>query len=66
MAKKIEVLIICQHISGRSQVAEAYLKQLFGDEFEVVRADLDPSDGIIPLVIEVMREEGVDLPAKIP
>jgi hypothetical protein len=32
---KKNILIICQHNSGRSQIAEAYLRQFPGDHFEV-------------------------------
>ncbi len=58
-----KVLFICVHNSARSQIAEAYLKQLGGEDFEVESAGFEPTE-INPLVIEVMREEGVDLSGK--
>ncbi|HEY3277510.1 MAG TPA: arsenate reductase ArsC [Syntrophorhabdaceae bacterium] len=57
---KKRVLFVCVHNSARSQMAEAFLKSLAGDRFEVVSAGLDPGP-INPLVVEVMREAGIDL-----
>jgi len=58
--KKIRVLFICIHNSGRSQKAEVFLKRLGGDRFEVENAGLEPRT-INPLVLEVMNELGYDL-----
>ena len=66
MSRKPRVLFICQHNSGRSQMAEAFLRQRFGDAFEIESAGLEPAEAIHPLVAEVMREIGVDLSAKKP
>ena len=58
--KKIKVLFVCVHNSARSQMAEAFLKQLSPDKFEVKSAGLEP--GILnPLAVEVMREVGIDI-----
>ena len=59
--KKPKILFICVHNSGRSQIAEAYLKELAGEKYEVESAWLEPSDQINPLVVEVMKEEGIDI-----
>ncbi|WP_419660974.1 ArsC3: arsenate reductase [Desulfosarcina variabilis str. Montpellier] len=66
MEKKQSVLFICQHNSGRSQIAESYLKMLAGERFSVESAGLEPADAVNPLVVEVMKEEGVDLSANQP
>lgn len=66
MTKKIKVLFICQHNSGRSQIAEAYLKEYFGDNFEIESAGLEPSRAVNPLVVQVMSEEGIDISHKKP
>jgi arsenate reductase len=66
MENRIKVLFICQHNSGRSQMAEAYLRKLYGDRFEVESAGLEPSESINPLVVKVMAEEGIDLSHKKP
>jgi arsenate reductase len=57
---KIRVLFICGHNSGRSQIAEAFLKKLAGDKVHVESAGLEPRP-INPLVVEVMQEIGYDL-----
>jgi arsenate reductase len=57
---KIRVLFVCVHNSARSQMAEAFLNHLGGDRFEVESAGLEPTE-INPLVIEVMREIGIDI-----
>lgn len=66
MSAKSKVLFICQHNSGRSQIAEAYLKEFYGDHFEICSAGLAPANEINPLVIEVMAEVGIDLKGKKP
>ena len=57
---KTKVLFVCNHNSARSQMAEAFLKKHGGDRFLVESAGLQPTR-INPLVVEVMKEEGIDL-----
>lgn len=57
------VLFVCVHNSARSQMAEAFLNQLCPEEFEASSAGLEPGT-INPLVVEVMREVGIDLAGK--
>ncbi|MDD5613775.1 MAG: arsenate reductase ArsC [Candidatus Omnitrophica bacterium] len=57
---KKRVLFVCVHNSARSQMAEAFLKQLAGDRFEVESAGLEPGD-LNPVVVEAMQEAGVDI-----
>ncbi len=59
--KKPKVLFICVHNSGRSQIAEAYLKKIAGDQFNVESAGLEPAKEINPLVVEAMQEDGIDI-----
>lgn len=66
MSRKTKVLFICQHNSGRSQIAEAYLRELFGDHFEIESAGLEPAAAVNPLVLKVMAEVGIDLSGKTP
>lgn len=54
------VLFICIHNSARSQMAEAFLRQLAGDRYRVQSAGYKPS-AINPLVVQVMAEAGLDL-----
>ena len=50
---KFRVLFICGHNSGRSQIAEAFLKDMAGDRIDVESAGLEPKS-VNPLVVEVM------------
>jgi arsenate reductase (thioredoxin) len=60
MERKIKVLFVCIHNSARSQIAEAMLKKIGGDRFEVFSAGLEPGT-LNPLAVEVMREMGIDI-----
>ncbi len=58
--QKKKVLFICVHNSARSQMAEAFLKQIAEDKFDVESAGLEPGE-LNPLVVKVMEEEGIDI-----
>ncbi|TRZ94962.1 arsenate reductase ArsC [bacterium] len=57
---KKNVLFVCVHNSARSQMAEALLKHIAGDRFEVESAGLEPGK-LNPLAIEVMQEIEIDI-----
>lgn len=57
---KKKVLFVCIHNSARSQIAEALLNQMCGDEFEAQSAGLTPGT-LNPLTVEVLAEEGIDI-----
>ena len=57
---KKKVLFICVHNSARSQMAEAFLKQMAADKFDVESAGLTPGK-LNPLAVGVMKEEGIDI-----
>jgi len=54
------VLFICVHNSGRSQMAEAFLRDVSGGTIIVESAGLEPGP-VNPLVKSVMNEIGFDL-----
>ena len=56
-----EVLFVCVHNAGRSQMAAALLERLGGDRVRVRSAGTEPIDHVHPGVIDAMREVGVDL-----
>lgn len=57
---KKKVVFICIHNSGRSQIAQAYLKKYAGDRFQVESAGIEA--GILnPLVVLSMEEVGVKM-----
>ena len=61
--KKITVLFVCIHNSARSQMAEAWLNHLCGDQIEASSAGLEPGT-LNPLAVEVMGEVGIDISQK--
>jgi len=61
--EKIKVLFVCVHNSARSQMAEALLKHLAPDHFEVDSAGLDPTT-LNPLAVAAMDEIGIDISHK--
>ena len=53
-------LILCTGNSARSQMAEGLLRDLGGQDFQVVSAGVEPSY-VRPEAIEVMNEIGIDI-----
>ncbi len=56
-----EVLFVCVHNAGRSQMAAALLAHHAGDRVRVRSAGSAPADQINPAVRSVMAEMGIDL-----
>ena len=61
-----EVLFVCVHNAGRSQMAAALLERLAGDRVHVRSAGTEPIDHVHPGVIDAMREVDIDLAEKRP
>jgi arsenate reductase len=66
MTDRPSVLFVCVHNAGRSQMAAGFLRSLAGDAVEVRSAGTAPANDINPVVVEAMREEGIDLAAEAP
>ena len=58
-ARPIRVLFVCTHNSARSQIAEAMLGWIGGQQFEVHSAGTEVSR-VNPLAIRVLAEQGID------
>ena len=56
-----EVLFVCVHNAGRSQMAAALLARHAADRIIVRSAGTAPADTINPAVLEAMAEIGIDL-----
>lgn len=56
-----EVLFVCVHNAGRSQMAAALLEHHAGDRVVVRSAGSAPADEVNPAVVEAMSEWGIDL-----
>lgn len=57
---KHKVLFVCIHNSARSQMAEAFLNQICGDQFEAHSAGIEPGK-LNPVVVEAMQEIEIDI-----
>jgi len=65
-AEAAEVLFVCVHNAGRSQMAAGLLEQLARGRVNVRTAGSDPADEINPVAVEAMAEVGVDLSNEFP
>ena len=61
-----QVLFVCEHNSGRSQMAAALAHQLSHGTVAVRSAGSHPSERIDPVVVEAMNEIGVDVRLEFP
>jgi arsenate reductase (thioredoxin) len=55
------VLFVCLHNAGRSQMSQALFERKAGGQHEARSAGTTPADRVHENVITVMREEGIDL-----
>jgi arsenate reductase len=60
------VLFVCKHNTGRSQMAEAFLRKFMGDAVDVASAGTVAADHPDPGVIAAMAELGIDISAARP
>ena len=61
-----EVLFVCVHNAGRSQMAAGLLNKLADGRVRVRTAGSDPAEEINPAAVEAMAEVGVDLSDEFP
>ena len=61
-----EVLFVCVHNAGRSQMAAGLLRKIAGESVTVRSAGSEPADHLNPRVVEAMHEIGVDISAELP
>lgn len=61
-----KVLFVCVENAGRSQMAEAFAKHYGKGKIEAQSAGTMPSKEVNPIVVQVMREKGIDIFANKP
>jgi len=61
-----EVLFVCVHNAGRSQLAAGLVKLRSGGRIDVRSAGSAPADEVNPAAVAVMAELGVDLSHELP
>ena len=64
--RKKRIVFVCVENARRSQMAEGFAESIGSGKLEVYSAGSNPSSAIDPLVIEVMKEKGIDLSGKQP
>jgi arsenate reductase (thioredoxin) len=55
------ILFLCVHNSGRSQIAEAFFNHLAEEKARAYSADTQPAEKGNPVVVEAMREAGINI-----
>jgi arsenate reductase len=61
-----EVLFVCVHNAGRSQMAAALLERHAAGRVRVRSAGSEPADRLNPAVVQAMAEIGIDISAELP
>ena len=56
-----KVLFVCVHNAGRSQMAQAFFNQMAKGKAKSFSAGTQPADKVNPVVVEAMREVGIDI-----
>jgi arsenate reductase len=61
-----DVLFVCVHNAGRSQMAEAFFNRMAKRKAKGSSAGTEPSEKVNPVVVEAMREVGIDISQRKP
>lgn len=60
------VLFVCVHNAGRSQITAGFFNKLAQGKALGISAGTQPADKINPVVVEAMKEIGIDISNNIP
>jgi arsenate reductase (thioredoxin) len=60
------VLFVCKQNAGRSQMSQALFEQVANGHHQSRSAGTRPAEQVHPVVVEAMREQGIDLSARRP
>ncbi len=61
-----EVLFLCVHNAGRSQMAAGFARHLGGERVRVRSAGSEPGERVNPVAVEAMAEVGIDIAGAVP
>ena len=61
-----DILFACVENAGRSQMAEAFFRKFSEGKFNVISAGTVPSRNLNPIVVQVMKEIGIDMTSQSP
>jgi arsenate reductase (thioredoxin) len=60
------VLFVCTHNAGRSQIAQAFFERHAPADVRAESAGQEPAEAVWPVVVEAMREVGIDISGRRP
>jgi arsenate reductase (thioredoxin) len=60
------VLFVCHQNAGRSQMSQALFERIADGRHEARSAGTRPADRVHPVVVEAMREVGIDVARRVP
>jgi protein-tyrosine-phosphatase len=61
-----KILFVCVENAGRSQMAEAFFRKYMPKGFEAISAGTKPSIQVNPIVLQAMKEIGIDIENQTP
>jgi len=61
-----KILFVCVENAGRSQMAEAFFKKYLPSGFQPISAGTKPAAKVNPIVVQAMKEIGIDIDNKSP
>ena len=61
-----KILFVCVENAGRSQMAEAFFRKYMPEGFEAISAGTKPSTQVNPIVLQAMKEIGIDIENQTP
>ena len=61
-----KILFVCVENAGRSQMAEAFFRKYMPKGFETISAGTKPSAQVNPIVLQAMKEIGIDIENQTP
>jgi arsenate reductase len=62
----VRIAFICVENAGRSQMAAAFARRAANDNLEIVTGGTRVASRVHPVVVEVMKEVGIDLSGTVP
>ena len=66
MNHRPEILFLCVHNAGRSQMAAAFAREIGGDRVVIHSAGSAPGETLNSAVVAVMLEKGIDISSETP
>ena len=61
-----QVMFLCVHNAGRSQMAAAFLERIAGERINVISAGSAPGEQLNPAVVSALLEVDIDIRSKTP